>query len=142
MQKRTMMVVGVVVATIAAVGIGIGQFERRPEKASEKSEVAVVSAKELLAAFITDEAKANATYVGTTEQAIRVNGTIRSIDSGDGALVNVVLETDDAMSGVVCEFAQADLPTDWKPGMNVGLKGICTGYLTDVILNRCTPVAQ
>lgn len=142
MQKRMMIIVGAVVVAIAAVGVGIGEFERKPEKASDKSEVADVSAKELLTAFVADEAKANATYVGTTEQAVRVTGSIRSIDPGEGATMNVVLETDDAMSGVVCEFAKVDLPSAWKPGDQVSLKGICTGYLTDVILNRCTPVAQ
>ena len=87
-----------------------------------------------------DEAAATATYVGTTEQAVQVSGTIRAMEpSGDGK-VTVILETGDPLAGVTCEFAEADVPGTWRSGTEVSVKGICTGLLMDVVLVRCAAV--
>lgn len=135
-----MIIVGAVVAVAAVVTTVASEYGRKPGTAAGKKEVAFVTAMELLAAFATDEAVANARYVGTQEQAIRVTGIIRSIGAGGSDQVNVVLEAGDPMAGVVCEFNKADVPADWTVGDTVALKGICTGYLIDVILNRCNAV--
>ena len=135
-----MIVVGVLVAGVAGAIIGMNEFNREPKKALEQKEAVSTTAPELLAAFVADEAAANTKFVGSKEQAIRVTGIVRSIGEESNGLVNVTLETGDAMAGVVCEFATGDLPTTWKAGDKVALKGICTGYLIDVILNRCGAV--
>ena len=140
MQKKTMIIVGVLVAGVAGAIIGMNEYNREPKKALEQKEAVSTTAPELLAAFVADEAAANTKFVGSVEQAIRVTGIIRAISEDNNGLVNVTLETGDAMAGVVCEFAAADVPATWKPGDKVVLKGICTGYLIDVILNRCGAV--
>ncbi len=140
MQKKTIIIVGVLVVGIAGAMIGMNEYNRAPLVALEKDEVASTTAPELLAAFVADEQAANAKFVGTADQAIRVTGVVRSIGSPEAGVVNLVLQTGDPAAGVVCEFAAADLPASWKPGDKVVLKGICTGYLIDVILNRCGAV--
>ena len=140
MTKKTLIIVSALTVTGVGASIAMSEYSRKPETALEKTEVASITATDLLAAFVADEQAANAKYVGQQEQAIRVTGTIRSVGPESGGLVNVVLETNDAMAGIVCEFAKADVPASWKPGDHVTLKGICTGYLIDVILNRCGAV--
>lgn len=140
MKRKTLIIVSALAVTAVGAAIAMNEYGRKPETALEKKEAASITAPELLAAFVTDEQAANTAYVGKQEQAILVTGTIRSIGPESGGLVNVVLETNDAMAGVVCEFAEADVPATWKPGDQVALKGICTGYLIDVILNRCGAV--
>ncbi len=140
MQKKTMIIVGALVVTIAGAMLAIGGYNREPEGAGDKKEVAEVSAAALHAAFLGDETAANTKYVGTSEQAIRVSGAVRSIEAPEGGKVTVVLETADPMAGVVCEFDQASVPTTWTVGDTVTLKGICTGIndlIPDVILVRC-----
>lgn len=135
-----MIIVGALVVVVSGATYGIMEWNRVPEGAAAKAEVASLSASDLLQAFINDEAAATARYVGQQEQAIRVTGVVRSIEGGGEGVVNVTLETNDPTAGVICEFAVGDVPADWKPGSPVALKGICTGYLIDVILNRCAAV--
>ena len=140
MKSRTVVLISVS-AVVTAVGLyALSEFDREPLTAGQREEVATVSAEDLHAAFLADEAAANARYVGAIEQVIRVNGVVRSVEDAVGGKVSVVLETADAMAGVVCEFEQGAVPATWKAGDRISLKGICTGVndlIPDVILVRC-----
>lgn len=135
-----------VAATVAVVGAGVFALKecgRTTKDAKDMRETLSVTATDLHAAFIADETAANARFVGTREQAIRVTGVVRLIEPVTTDLVNVVLETDDAMAGVVCEFNATDVPKTWNIGDPVALKGICTGVndlIPDVIMVRCGAV--
>jgi hypothetical protein len=134
-----MIIVGATIVAVAGV-FALMEYNRGVEGAASMEAAATVSATELLAAFTTDEAAATAQYVGTSEQAVQVSGTIRAMEpSGDGK-VTVILETGDPLAGVTCEFAEADVPGTWRSGADVTVKGICTGILMDVVLVRCAPV--
>ncbi len=133
----------IVVVLAFAVGGGLyawKEFQRKPTGADALVAKESLSAADLLKAFQTDEVAATAKYVGATEQAVDVSGTIRAMEPADGGKVNVTLETGDALAGVVCEFAEADVPKDWRSGASVNVKGICTGMLLDVVLVRCAAV--
>lgn len=139
MKARTI----ILIALALVVGIGLyawKEYQRKPMGADALVAKETLSAADLLKAFQADEAAATAKYVGTTEQAIDVSGAIRAMEPVEGAKVNVVLETGDALAGVVCEFAEADVPKDWRAGAAVNVKGICTGMLLDVVLVRCAAV--
>lgn len=143
MKSRNVILVSVSVIAIAAGLYGWSEYDRKPQSAGDRDEVATVSAEDLHAAFLADEAAANARYVGAIEQVIRVNGVVRSVEDAVGGKVSVVLETADAMAGVICEFEQGAVPVAWKAGDRVSLKGICTGVndlIPDVILVRCAAV--
>jgi len=140
MKKKPLLIITALAAVALGTAVVMSEYGRKPEQAAAMEEVATVSATDLLKAFVTDEQAATNTYVGKAEQAIVVQGVVRAVEPGDAGKVNVVLATDDAMAGIICEFAKADVPAAWKAGDTVRIKGICTGYLIDVILNRCAPV--
>lgn len=144
MRTRTLLIVGAIIA-VAGGAYAWREYNRPTQGAGEMKVTLTVNAEDLHQAFISDETAANTKYVGTAEQAIEVKGLIRSIDPAEAGMTNVTLATSDEMSGVVCEFPNAVLPQEWKPGDKVMLKGICTGVndlIPDVILVRCAPVAQ
>jgi len=140
MRTRTIIVIAVLAAVAASGLYAWKEYERKPEGAGELSATETLGAAELLKAFQQDEPSATAKFVGTTEQAVQVSGAIRAIEPTGESRVNVILETGDALAGIVCEFATADVPLTWRAGAAVTVKGICTGMLLDVVLVRCAPV--
>ncbi len=137
-MKRSTIFITVALVGVVGAGIGYYLYQKPTEKSVTASAEVTVSAQELLAAFQADETKAMSTYA-KTDQVIQVTGAVRGIDKSDPAKVNVLLETGDALAGVVCEFEPAHAP-DWKEGASVKVNGICAGMLMDVLLTRCAAV--
>ncbi len=137
MNKKTIFLSIAVVACIAA-GAAWYLAQKPVERSLTKEADIVVSASDLLAAFAADESAAM-TRFAAEGTVVQVNGTVRSIDRSEPSKVAVILETGDPLAGVVCEFEPAFAP-DWKDGMDVKVKGACTGFLMDVVVNRCAVV--
>lgn len=137
-MNRKIILLSIAVLAVAVGGIGYYMYQKPAERSVSGDPDIVVSAKDLLAAFQADEAKAMGTYA-KNDQVIQVTGTVRGIDRSDPAKVNVVLETGDALAGVMCEFEPAHAP-DWKEGAPVKVNGVCAGILMDVLLTRCAAV--
>lgn len=137
MNKRTILLVVLLIAVLGGA-YAWKEFNRGAAKADDLPVKETVTAQDLMTAFTTDESAATARFVGTAEQVVQVTGTIRAIDPAGKELTNIVLGTDNELAGVVCEFAPADVPADWRSGASVTVKGICTGMLMDVVLVRCT----
>lgn len=99
-----------------------------------KADVAI-EASALFKAYNTDEAGANAQYLGKT---IAVTGSVKEVTQSEGASAKVILDTGDAF-GVICELdALAQHPrTNFSVGENVTFKGKCDGLNLDVQLSRC-----
>jgi hypothetical protein len=105
---------------------------------SKKADVEI-NAADLLNAFETDEAKANELYLG---KIVSVTGIVESV-SEDSVGISVYLKENEAFAGIICSFDRsADNVTSIDKGNTVEIKGICTGYLMDVVLNRCAVVSQ
>lgn len=139
---RTPVIIAVA-ATVLIAGAGTYaylEYSRGVAGADTMPVRETTTAGELLKAFQDDEQAATARFVGTSEQVVQVSGNIRSMEPQDGGGTNVVLETGDGFSGVVCEFAAGDVPITWRSGAQVTVKGICTGMLMDVVLVRCKAV--
>ncbi|MFL3661838.1 MAG: OB-fold protein [Polaribacter sp.] len=89
----------------------------------------------ILEAFSADEAAANLKYLG---KIIEVKGVISKIE-----VVNkkgsITLETNALFGSVLCTLTPEEslYIKELKIGQEVLLKGICTGFLMDVILVKC-----
>lgn len=92
----------------------------------------------LLAAFAEDEVKANATYLDKT---IELKGTIKNITTENDA-TRITLDAGNPLGAVICEMdGQNDFALEQlKTGEEIILRGVCSGYLMDVILIRCIKI--
>jgi hypothetical protein len=90
-----------------------------------------ISADSLFLSYTTDEKKANALFL---DKAIQVSGVVADLKKNEEGKTTIFLQTSDPMFGVNCTM-EGDVASI-KKGDTVTIKGICTGYLTDVILIR------
>ncbi|MCB0515937.1 MAG: hypothetical protein R2798_03915 [Chitinophagales bacterium] len=97
-----------------------------------------LNAGDLFNAFQADENASNAKYL---DKVIQVKGKVQNQKLEDNGVYTIYLETSDMMGGTVsCQMAadQAEKLTRVKKGDEVGINGICTGYLMDVVMVRCS----
>jgi hypothetical protein len=136
-KKIRYILVFLVLALIAAVAVWKYTFKKSETSvASHKTDI-TVDAPMLLKAFETNEDSANLRYL---DKIIQVSGVVATV-SHDSLGYSVYLKEKDAMSGIMCSFDEPALDTGRvKTGSTVKIKGMCTGYLMDVVLNKCLVV--
>ena len=95
-----------------------------------------VTATELYYKFTSNELQANQAYLN---KVLQVSGQVLEVKSMPNAAKVVVLNTGDPMFGVVCTLNTIEPATgNVRPGEKITIKGVCTGYLSDVVLsNSC-----
>jgi hypothetical protein len=102
---------------------------------SRKADV-IIRADSLFSAFESNEADANRKYLN---KVILVSGRVQALNSDTGG-TTVSLGTTDGMFGVNCRLEDNSLHSGiYDIGREVRLKGLCTGYLMDVVMVRCVP---
>ena len=119
---------------IAVAGIAVYLFNKQHKDLRNTKPDYVVTAADLLKEFEADETGASAKYVN---KVLEVSGIIESLNSGEDKTVSIVLKTESDFSTVICTFQQAINPADYTRGDKITLKGECSGFLTDVLLNNC-----
>lgn len=134
--KKVLAALLLVVVLIAAV---IAYFYyKKPADIRQSAAHYETTASDLLAAFNNNEATANARYL---DKVVTVEGAISKIDL-DGGNPTVFLETGDPMASVTCSFYETEIAAlkNLKAGTTIKVKGVCTGILMDVVLNKCSIV--
>lgn len=127
-----------IIAAVLAIGGGIYgylEFNRTEKVLTDVKSDITISANELLAAFQTDETNANTKY---NDKVVEVSGEVQET-TNDGGKTIVRLNAGDAMAGVTCELDDkaTHKRTEFKQGDQVTFKCTCSGFLMDVVLNRC-----
>jgi len=126
---------------LALIGIGIIVFLITWQVVFKKSDSSVknskaeyeIEATQILNQFETNEELANTQYLG---KVIIVSGTLESFKETNDISLYIKQETD--MSGILCSFDKSAIDiTKLQTGSQIKVKGICTGYLIDVVLNKC-----
>lgn len=94
-----------------------------------------IEATKLIDEFVIDETTANTKYL---DKLIAVNGTISSIKIKDEKGI-ISLKTDDDFGSILCHLSNETTKniSQLENGQSIQIKGICTGFLMDVILVRC-----
>ena len=102
--------------------------------ADSKSDI-VISADKIQSDFSTNENLANTNYL---EKIIEVSGEISELTLENKKGI-ITLKTKDNFGSVLCHLSDNSTQkmNTLKMGKPVRLKGICTGYLMDVILVKC-----
>lgn len=131
MKKKIILSIIVLIALGTITGIYLWNKPKRTA-AGEKA-VASLPADDLFQVFSNDENTANAAYLN---KVVEVNGTVVKTETDPAGADVVYLETSDLLGTISCTFIPGT-KADTKTGDTVKIKGICTGFLTDVILTQC-----
>lgn len=139
MKKRKYFITALLLLVATAIGYGWYLYNKKPPDSRTQTAYMELKADELLAAFRQDEAAANRVYV---DKVLIVSGKVRQVESNTAGQTAVHLDTGDPLAAVVCSFYtdESVYVKNIAPGTIVRIKGICTGALADVILNRCSMV--
>ena len=130
------LLVFLVMILCASGGIyGYRQYNRRASDTHRLKPAFFINAREFIRNFQYNEAKAGALYADKT---ISVNGVVRIVRDVDTA-ATVILNDGSSISSVLCQFEKENVweVRDLKEGDKITIKGICTGYLMDVVMIRC-----
>jgi len=111
----------------------------KPVASLEKKKAdAEVTADQLITAYETDEKVADSLYLG---KVVQVKGKVSGVAQEEGR-TKIQLETSNPMSLIICEMEESTTVTEVKSGDEVTIKGMCSGYLSDVILVQSTLVKE
>jgi type II secretory pathway pseudopilin PulG len=133
-MKRSLKIIGILVILVI-IGIAI-LFNLPKDSSKNKKATIAITASELFEAFIENESEANKKYVG---KIIELSGIVISIEEDEQGATVAVLQSDDPIAGVMCtlERGQKKHLSPKSVGSTVRIKGLCTGKLMDVVLNKC-----
>jgi hypothetical protein len=120
---------------IVAIGIiyGAREYNRSLPDTHSLNAAFHFNAGELLQQFEDDETSATKKYGGSV---ISVEGFIDSVQTTTGT---VFLNGGNSLSSVMCQFDQKNLDEvlELRSKKLVTIKGLCSGYLMDVVMVRC-----
>lgn len=124
----------IAIVAIAAIGAYIGKtmYDKPLSSTADVKTDLQIDAATLFTEFDQNEQSANDKY---NDKAIAVKGVVQGITT-EGDKTTVMLKGGD-MGGVSCEMQDNTGVAALKEGDAVSIKGVCTGYLTDVVLVRC-----
>ncbi|HKH59686.1 MAG TPA: hypothetical protein VKA49_02585 [Flavitalea sp.] len=139
-KKRILLVV--LLITVAAAIYVYREYNRTNVNIATEKSAFTVSAPELIIAFSGDNSVASKKYVG---KIISVTGMVKNVYRDDRGYYTLSLGDTSSVSSVRCsvDSMYTNRAASIKAGMNVVVKGNCTGYNEDellgldVIVNRC-----
>jgi len=121
--------------TVIAVLYGYREFNRTLPSTRDLEPAFRLDASNFVKQFENNESNANAKFV---DQAIGVHGLAHTVQITDTTAV-VLLNDGYSNTSVVCQFESESIEDikRLKKGDEVTIKGICSGYLVDVVMVRC-----
>lgn len=121
---------------IALGGIlaGLWMFNRQHKDLLNVRPDYKITAIDLQKAFEDSEAAATERYMN---KVIEVSGVIESVKSGEDNILSVILKTGSDLSSVICTFPSGTDHTLFSSGNQITIRGECSGFLMDVLLNNC-----
>jgi len=128
-----------IVFVLAQAGVltGIYMYNRQHTDLQGSEPDFVVTAAELSKEFEGDENVANSRYLNKVIEVSGIVGTIKTVDEN---ITRFTLETGNPMSAVICTFSPVTKHTDFEQGKEITVRGECSGFLMDVLLNNCIVV--
>jgi len=127
-MKRSYIIIVALLLILSVVWIVFSTYNK-PHRDPLSEESIKISATELFHSYENDEAAANGLYL---DKVLEISGKISEITTNQELIPIVALETENPMFGIRCTMEDATINS--KLGDSVTIKGICTGYLSDVII--------
>ena len=122
------------IAVTVTISVAMYFVYNKPHKATDVAEV-TLTAQSLVSAFDQNETEANAKFL---DKVIEVKGKVKEVIEQDDSFI-LLLGDESSMSSVSCtlDHKSDSVAYGLKPGDEVVVRGICTGFLMDVVLVNC-----
>jgi hypothetical protein len=134
-------ILGIIIVSILIVLVifTYKEYHREHVDVAKVKADTTVTAIEMIRAFEEDEATANTLFLGKT---VEVKGSVYKVNSQGDSLVNIYLDANSGTGKVSClvDDAYIKQAREMVPGSIHTIRGVCTGYLMDVELNRCVVI--
>jgi len=111
--------------------LGAFYIWNKPRRDVTKEQGIKIKAVALFDSFTNNEKAANNSFL---DKPVEVTGVVTTIKTNQAGETVVYLKSADPVFGVNCTFKQ--MPGKIRKGSVISFKGICTGFLNDVILNE------
>ena len=131
MQRWKKLILGVITVIIISGFSYAYYLWNKPARDVSNEKGIRITAVAIFDSFENNEQAANVSFLN---KAIEVSGKVINIKTNQAGNTVVYLQSDDPVFGVNCTFKQN--PEKIEKGDNIIFKGVCTGYLSDVILNE------
>ena len=123
--------------SIVVIGVicGVKEYNRRLADTHQLNAAFHFKADDFLRQFEAEESMATKQYAG---KVISVQGLVGSVQITDTS-GTVFLNDGTSMSSVMCQFDKKNFQEilELQNGESITIKGICSGYLMDVVMVRC-----
>lgn len=141
MTRKTRIIVIILILIISLIGTFVytAVYNKPHIDVSKSAPNISIESSVLLDDFLNDETQANSKYL---DQIIQVNGLISEITANKDGNGIITLSNENSIGSIICHLSTEESKkiSDLKKGQNISIKGICTGYLMDVILVKCVIV--
>jgi len=122
----------VVLGAIALFGFSYAYYVwNKPARDVTEEKGMEITAMAIFDSFTVNENRATKLYLS---KAIQVTGEVTDIKTNQAGETVVYLKSNDPVFGVNCTFKEN--PGNITKGSTITFKGICTGFNSDVIINR------
>jgi len=130
-------IAGVSFIALSAILAALYMYNLKHTDMSKAKPDFVISASLLQKAFEDNETEASTKYIN---KIIEVNGTISSVKPAENNVLSISLVTASDLSSVICTFPAISDPSKFRAGDEITLRGVCSGFLMDVLLNNCAVI--
>ena len=130
------LIVPFILLVIVAIGAGYYMYNKPVESLDNKKADVSVTADQLVADYEADEKTANDKYLG---KVVQVSGKVTEVSAEEGKN-KIHFETSNPMALVITELDEGNSAEGISAGQEATVKGLCSGYLSDVIIVRSTVV--
>jgi putative nucleic acid binding protein len=133
--KKFKIILGFLLVAIVSLLIMIYYYNKPDVNVVKTNAAYVLTAKNLIEEYRADETSTNKKY---TEKVIQVNGMVHEITTLKGNSV-ITIRNADQESSIICHMLpnQTQKALQLVKGQRISVKGVCTGYLLDVMMVKC-----
>lgn len=128
MTRKKILLTAIAIIIAAVFGVAYYEYNKPVEDVAALTGQHV-NATDLFKDYSLNEQAANKAYLN---KALEVSGKVLEVKQNLNAPSQIILDAGDPMFGIACTMDKSLKKV--KPGDTVTIKGICTGYLNDVII--------
>jgi hypothetical protein len=124
---------------VGAIGVAIYMYNLKPAELQNVPPDYTMASSDLLNAFVNDEAGANEKYVN---KVIEVSGEVLGVVSGQDNSYSISLKTGGDPTFIICALHKTEGLVLPRVGEDIIIRGTCSGYLMDILMNNCVIIKK